>query len=280
MRGEFFIFLILPLSSVLCLKISSFEVPDLLVPGDSAYLTCLYDLGGEKLYSVKWYKNDQEFYRFFPSLNPQYMAFEAPGIYVDLSKSGRSTVYLRNVSLETEGRFTCQVSADEPFFGCVQVHRDISVYVPPEQSPEISGGFTDYGENLTLRCSSSKSRPAANLSWYINDVMMVPEGSVASHKIILHDDQLESASAQLDIPMDSSSLPDGVLRLACEASISNFVTSISKELLISREHNDQPQHHKTFDPQESIQSCSFMIFKFFYCKTFTLLMWFMLCWEL
>ncbi|PRD21594.1 UNVERIFIED_CONTAM: hypothetical protein NCL1_51301 [Trichonephila clavipes] len=70
---------------IACLKISSFEVPSLLVPGDSAYLTCLFDLGGEKLYSVKWYKNDQEFYRFFPSLNPQYMAFRAPGIHVDVS---------------------------------------------------------------------------------------------------------------------------------------------------------------------------------------------------
>ncbi|GFR32970.1 uncharacterized protein TNCT_435851 [Trichonephila clavata] len=84
MRGELFILLILP-PMIACLKISSFEVPSLLVPGDSAYLTCLFDLGGEKLYSVKWYKNDQEFYRFFPSLNPQYMAFRAPGIHVDVS---------------------------------------------------------------------------------------------------------------------------------------------------------------------------------------------------
>ncbi|GIX98593.1 hypothetical protein CEXT_153521 [Caerostris extrusa] len=31
---------------IACLKISSFEVPSLLVPGDSAYLTCLFDLAG------------------------------------------------------------------------------------------------------------------------------------------------------------------------------------------------------------------------------------------
>ncbi|GFR23499.1 uncharacterized protein TNCT_461231, partial [Trichonephila clavata] len=172
-----------------------------------------------------------------------------------LSKSGRSTVYLTNVTLETEGRFTCQVSADEPFFGCVQVHRNISVYVPPEESPEISGEFTDYGENLTIRCSSAKSRPAANLSWYINDVRMVPEGAILSHEIVRHQDKLETSSSQLEIPMDSSSLPEGLLRLACEASISNFVTSISKELLISREHSDQPQQH--IDPQEDNgQTCT------------------------
>ncbi|GIY05560.1 uncharacterized protein CEXT_536631 [Caerostris extrusa] len=98
------------------------------------------------------------------------------GAYL-LSKSGRSTVYLTNVTLETEGRFTCQVSADEPYFGCVQVHRNISVYVPPEESPEISGEFTDYGENLTIRCLSAKSKPAANLSWYINDVMVSTNGT-------------------------------------------------------------------------------------------------------
>ncbi|GFT03098.1 uncharacterized protein NPIL_624651 [Nephila pilipes] len=77
---------------------------------------------------------------------------------------------------------------------------------------------------------------------------MVPEGAILSHEIVRHHDKLETSSSQLEIPLDSSSLPEGLLRLACEASISNFVTSISKELLISREHSDQPQHH--IDPQE------------------------------
>ncbi|GBL98086.1 hypothetical protein AVEN_84588-1 [Araneus ventricosus] len=104
-----------------------------------------------------------------------------PDFVLELTKSGRSTVYLTNVTLETEGRFTCQVSADEPFFGCVQVHRNISVYVPPEESPEITGEFTDYGENLTLRCLSARSKPAANLSWYINDVMAPARGVGWSH---------------------------------------------------------------------------------------------------
>ncbi|KFM75379.1 hypothetical protein X975_00054, partial [Stegodyphus mimosarum] len=80
--------------------------------------------------------------------------------------------------------------------------------------------------------------------------MMIPEGAYESQEVIRHQDQLETSSSQLDIPLESSSLPDGILRLACEASISNFVTSISKELLISREHNDQPpQSH--IDPQDN-----------------------------
>ena len=74
---------LLPLSC--CLRIVSFEGPALLLPGDSAYLRCLYELGGERLYSVKWYKDAKEFYRYHPQLNPQFMAFQAPGINVDVS---------------------------------------------------------------------------------------------------------------------------------------------------------------------------------------------------
>ncbi|GFX07113.1 uncharacterized protein TNCV_1557161 [Trichonephila clavipes] len=77
-------FLVLPVVS-LGLKITRFEVPSLVVPGDSAILTCFYDLGKEKLYSVKWYKDQVEFFRFFPSLSPQYMAFPAPGLNIDVS---------------------------------------------------------------------------------------------------------------------------------------------------------------------------------------------------
>ncbi|GFY79591.1 uncharacterized protein TNIN_153381 [Trichonephila inaurata madagascariensis] len=88
-------FLVLPVVS-LGLKITRFEVPSLVVPGDSAILTCFYDLGKEKLYSVKWYKDQVEFFRFFPSLSPQYMAFPAPGLNIDIHGSFTLTVTSEN----------------------------------------------------------------------------------------------------------------------------------------------------------------------------------------
>lgn len=36
------------------------DVPLTAVVGESIELTCSYDLEGDKLYSVKWYKNDAE----------------------------------------------------------------------------------------------------------------------------------------------------------------------------------------------------------------------------
>ena len=38
-------------------------VPSFAIQGRSAILECDYDLEGQALYSVKWYKNAQEFYR-------------------------------------------------------------------------------------------------------------------------------------------------------------------------------------------------------------------------
>ncbi|OTF79042.1 hypothetical protein BLA29_002926 [Euroglyphus maynei] len=39
------------------------EVPSPSYAGESIELSCIYELEQDKLYSVKWYKNDVEFYR-------------------------------------------------------------------------------------------------------------------------------------------------------------------------------------------------------------------------
>lgn len=41
-------------------------VPDQVILGEMASLHCLYDMEGEELYSVKWYKNGHEFFRYIP----------------------------------------------------------------------------------------------------------------------------------------------------------------------------------------------------------------------
>lgn len=43
------------------------DVPSPTTSGENIELTCSYELDNEKLYSVKWYKNDEEFYRFVPA---------------------------------------------------------------------------------------------------------------------------------------------------------------------------------------------------------------------
>lgn len=60
-------------------------VPPYKVPGDTAQLHCDYELGGDTLYSVKWYKDHEEFYRYVPKANPAQHAYRIEGIQVDVS---------------------------------------------------------------------------------------------------------------------------------------------------------------------------------------------------
>ncbi len=51
--------------------------------GDSVSLRCLFDLEGERLYSVKWYKDREEFFRFIPADRKKPITvFRLPGVRV------------------------------------------------------------------------------------------------------------------------------------------------------------------------------------------------------
>lgn len=80
-------------------------VPAYKFRGESALLECLYELEGRKdgsddsynyqghfdnddretLYSVKWYKDNEEFYRFVPRASTPQHSYKVDGIRVDVS---------------------------------------------------------------------------------------------------------------------------------------------------------------------------------------------------
>ena len=55
-------------------------VPELVLVGTNTQLTCKYNLQGEQLYAIKWYKGGQEFYRVVPSDRPKIKKFQVDGI--------------------------------------------------------------------------------------------------------------------------------------------------------------------------------------------------------
>ena len=75
-----------PLFSGVALKWVRFSVPSWTKRGENAMLTCQFDLEGERLYSVKWYKAGREFYRYVPGDWPPQQQFPQHGISVDVSK--------------------------------------------------------------------------------------------------------------------------------------------------------------------------------------------------
>lgn len=53
-------------------------------------------MDGEDLYSVKWYKDGHEFYRYLPSNFPPALVFRMPGISVDVSRRKASAILIEN----------------------------------------------------------------------------------------------------------------------------------------------------------------------------------------
>ncbi|UYV62699.1 hypothetical protein LAZ67_2001614 [Cordylochernes scorpioides] len=110
------------------LRLSRLEVPSAVVLGEPAWLNCSYDLESDELYSVKWYKNNVEFYRFLPSDRPPGQKYDLKGVFVDLSKSDHGYVHLSRTTLQTEGTYRCEVSAEAPSFQTVREEGTLAVY--------------------------------------------------------------------------------------------------------------------------------------------------------
>lgn len=60
-------------------------IPAAVTPGDTVTLQCQYDLENDPLYTVKWYKGRQEFFRYIPKELPHTRVFPMAGINVDVS---------------------------------------------------------------------------------------------------------------------------------------------------------------------------------------------------
>lgn len=61
------------------------SVPQYRIPGDMALLQCDYNLGNDNLYAVKWYKDNEEFFKFLPKARPEASSYSVEGIHVDVS---------------------------------------------------------------------------------------------------------------------------------------------------------------------------------------------------
>lgn len=59
-------------------------VPRYKIRGETAVLRCNYKLEGALLYAVKWYRENEEFYRYVPKWQPQKTSYSVDGITVDV----------------------------------------------------------------------------------------------------------------------------------------------------------------------------------------------------
>jgi cell adhesion molecule 2 len=81
-------------SEIKCVRLLKIIIPAYRFRNENAMLECDFELdkvkndetyADEDLYSVKWYKDNEEFYRYVPRANPPQNSYKVDGIKVDVS---------------------------------------------------------------------------------------------------------------------------------------------------------------------------------------------------
>ncbi|XP_060803773.1 endothelial cell-selective adhesion molecule-like isoform X2 [Amyelois transitella] len=217
-----FLFLLSNQGFIESIGIRDLQVPGHAAEGGEALLGCQFDLHGDTLYSVKWYKDGREFYRYMPGNNPPITCFPAPGVEVDLSRSSMNVVTLVHLNRASAGVYSCEVSGEAPSFDTISLNKLVSIYFP-EEGPTISGLQDDYniGDTVTLNCTSPPSRPDAQLKWLLNGVP-VPEEYVYGpwYKATQEEDLAPfQTKLKLHFRVTPDHFVDGTMTIMCQSII-------------------------------------------------------------
>ncbi|XP_072397155.1 uncharacterized protein [Diabrotica undecimpunctata] len=148
------------------------EVPTSVKIGDSATLVCNFKPKNEEdhLISVRWYKENKEFYRFTPDEKPPIQIFTVPGIIVDVKESSAKTVVLNNVQNQLTANYTCEASWTVPNIATAKDSKEM--FVVDELKGEIiltvDNENPGYNEQVMGVCITPPSKIAPKITWFLN----------------------------------------------------------------------------------------------------------------
>ncbi|XP_046959855.1 uncharacterized protein LOC124529948 [Vanessa cardui] len=156
-------------------NITYLEVPQYGDPRRDGDLICHYvsEKGDPPLHSVKWYRDNNEIFRFTPGQQPPTRTFNTTAGSVsrgacNLNSCSISVVLPRRYN--TRISFTCEVSTEGPRFAVVNQTKYLTVAVTLKEDPVITGasGNVQLGEDVLLNCSTKPAMPPANIVWYVD----------------------------------------------------------------------------------------------------------------
>ncbi|XP_034195108.1 uncharacterized protein LOC117611268 [Osmia lignaria lignaria] len=253
-------------SGILALRMTALQIPQHVVLNETVRMQCNFNLDNEVLYSVKWYKDGHEFYRYLPRDVPSVQTFRVTGVNVNTQNSTERAVVLNNVNLISSGRYRCEVSAEAPAFQTVSDHADMTVVVLPDEGPRITGGRSRYkvGEVVRMNCTSAPSKPAALLTWFINGDPADSQYLKGPHITAVDEKGLETAVLGLEFRVTKQHFKRGNMKLKCLATIATVYLQSNEEsvkggetipnapVMESREIN--PQSHTRNDLMNGSQT--------------------------
>ncbi|ALC46939.1 beat-IV [Drosophila busckii] len=191
---------------------------------------------GEALYAIKWYKDNEEFYRYVPKARPPKTSYRVDGVRVIEELSDASRVLLRGLTLNSTGLYRCEISAEAPNFSSVQGEGRMDIVFLPRDGPHIRGQQYQYqiGEYLYLNCTSGKSHPASHLQWFVNEQPILDEHYLHKYNDIVHKHGLITSTLGLQLELEPRHFHDGDMRVKCLASISPVLWKGGKESVLQR----------------------------------------------
>ncbi|XP_065224251.1 uncharacterized protein LOC135848292 isoform X2 [Planococcus citri] len=209
----------------LCLRNVIISMPDAVERDEKVRLICRYNLEGETLYTLKWYKGEQEFYRFTPKESPPIKIFKVKG-YTELEvvreESNGEQVTLKRAVRSISGRYSCEVTTDSPSFHAVSGHAELRVVVLPKEIPyiKVNAPKIKEGDWANVTCTSNASIPAANLTWTINNKAVTGKARIIHSQRVLDENDQEEAFSSISFQVDESHFKENnSLKVRCTASI-------------------------------------------------------------
>ncbi|XP_034116265.2 uncharacterized protein LOC133838062 [Drosophila sulfurigaster albostrigata] len=177
-----------------CLLVTDINVPQIVDFRDNVTLSCSYDISGHTLNSVKWYKNDSEFFRYAPLMQTVFRKFPVQGVQLidDSNECNESScrVELNLLGVKSSGVYRCEVSGDAPHFKLTARSANMSVEALPQNNPLISSFHSMYrfDDFVQVNCSTDFSSLLTTITWYINgvkaslaDLQPIVETTIAAH---------------------------------------------------------------------------------------------------
>ncbi|XP_053692506.1 uncharacterized protein LOC128740954 [Sabethes cyaneus] len=234
------------------IKLTEVRVPKHTIKDHPVRLECHYEMEGEALYAVKWYKDGNEFYRYVPRDNPPAQVFPLSGINVDVQNSTNDQVVLDPIELSSSGKYRCEVSAEAPSFQTVSDHGDMTVVVLPDEDPHITGGKPRYqiGDYVRVNCTSGRSKPAVHLTWYINSEPVDPALIRQYEPVVSGPDRLETSILGLEFRVKPKHFKRGDMKLKCLATISTVYWKSNEESV----EGDKPQKAPMLESRKAVSS--------------------------
>ncbi|CAG7784941.1 unnamed protein product [Allacma fusca] len=232
------------------------EVPRWAKVGGTVTMHCKYDVGGEPVYQVKWYKGNKEFYRYVPKESPPVKIFPFAGLHLDLSRSNASAITLNKLDLSMKGTYSCEVSTDYPDFLTDVKSSILDVVAFPESGPTISKLKSTYsvGDMVEANCTSYRSKPFANLTWFINSELVKPQFLVPPGGFRIKENPMETSQLNLRFQLRPEHFrANGRVTMKCTARIYDYYHNSSEATIFEA---DNPKLSSVVDNTSSSSGSS------------------------